>query len=82
MKNSLATVLAYHQRTKHHLQRYAAGPGALDWKNQPDPFRSFAGSPRRELPLLADAPRPGRRVELGREHLGIEGNLAVCDSDR
>ena len=58
MKNSLATVLAYHQRTKHHLQRYAAGPEGLDWKNQPDAFRSFAGSPQLELPLLAAPSHP------------------------
>jgi SagB-type dehydrogenase family enzyme len=55
MSNTLATVLAYHQRTKHHLQRYAAGPGGLDWKNQPDPFRRFIGSPLLQLPLHADA---------------------------
>jgi SagB-type dehydrogenase family enzyme len=54
MSNALATVLAYHQRTKHHLQRYAAGPGRLDWKNQPDPFRRFIGSPQLPLPLHAD----------------------------
>ncbi|HUW28252.1 MAG TPA: SagB/ThcOx family dehydrogenase [Sulfuriferula sp.] len=58
MKTALDTVLAYHQRTKHHLQRYAAGPGGLDWKNQPDPFRSFAGSPQLELPLLAASTHP------------------------
>ena len=58
MKNPLAIVLAYHQRTKHHLQRYAAGPEGLDWKNQPDPFRSFTGSPLLELPLLAAAAHP------------------------
>lgn len=58
MKNALDTVLAYHQRTKHHLQRYAAGPGELDWKNQPDPFRSFVGSPQLALPLLAAEPQP------------------------
>lgn len=58
MKSTLDTVLAYHQRTKHHFQRYAAGPGELDWKNQPDPFRHFAGSPQLELPLLPDAPSP------------------------
>ncbi len=55
MNNALDTVLAYHQRTKHHLQRYAAGPAGLDWNSQPDPFRSFSGSPQLELPLLADA---------------------------
>ncbi len=56
MSNAIDTVLAYHQRTKHHFQRYAAGPGGLDWKNQPDPFRTFAGSPQLALPLLAAAP--------------------------
>lgn len=63
MKNTTETVLDYHQRTKHHLQRYAAGPGGLDWKNQPDPFRSFTGCPQRELPLRADATSP-RYVDL------------------
>src|SRR3954447_13097047 len=45
--------LAYHERTKHHLYRYARGPGHLDWATQPDPFRTFAGAPAVELPLLA-----------------------------
>lgn len=58
MKTTAETVLEYHQRTKHHLQRYAAGPGELDWKNQPDPFRVFTGSPQLELPLLADSSSP------------------------
>ncbi|WP_163097672.1 nitroreductase family protein [Acidithiobacillus ferrianus] len=47
-------VMAYHERSKHHLNRYAAGPETLDWDAQPDPFRVFTGSPRRVLPLLAD----------------------------
>jgi SagB-type dehydrogenase family enzyme len=47
--------LSYHKRTKHHLHRYAASSGHLDWATQPDPFRTFAGAPRVELPLLADA---------------------------
>src|SRR5262249_15114821 len=37
--------LSYHEATKHHLGRYARGPGHLDWANQPDPFRTFAGAP-------------------------------------
>lgn len=49
------TVIAYHQRTKHHLYAYAAGPETLDWTSQPNPFREFAGSPRVELPLNANA---------------------------
>src|SRR3954470_18553830 len=47
--------LSYHHRTKHHLHRYAQGPGHLDWATQPDPFRTYAGAPATELPLLADA---------------------------
>ena len=46
-------VLAYHERTKHRPERYAAGPETLDWSAQPDPFRSFKGSPVIQLPLCA-----------------------------
>lgn len=47
-------MLAYHQASKHHLERYAPGPGRLDWANQPDPFRVYTGCPRVEPPLMAD----------------------------
>ncbi len=43
----------YHERSKHHLDRYAPGPGRLDWATQPDPFRRFADAPAIDLPLLA-----------------------------
>jgi SagB-type dehydrogenase family enzyme len=46
--------LAYHARTKHSLQRYAAGPETLDWDLQPNPFREFAGCARIPLTLMAD----------------------------
>jgi SagB-type dehydrogenase family enzyme len=52
---SVATVLAYHQRSKHHLNAYAASPGYLDWATQPDPFRTFAGAERLALPLPAES---------------------------
>ena len=52
--NSVEAVLAYHRRTKHHLHHYAASPGYLDWATQPDPFRTFAGAERVDLPLLGD----------------------------
>jgi SagB-type dehydrogenase family enzyme len=52
--NAAETILAYHQRTKHTLQRYAAGPETLDWEWQPNPFREFASAPRQLLPLSAD----------------------------
>jgi SagB-type dehydrogenase family enzyme len=80
-------VLAYHRLSKHHLTHYAAGPGHLDWANQPDPFRTFAGAPVVELPLLADAlrtsygdvysstPAPSRRTDVN--SIGILFELAL-----
>lgn len=47
-------LLAYHQRTRHHFEAYAEGPGQLDWDAQPDPFRHYAGAPRLSLPLTGD----------------------------
>ncbi len=46
-------VFAYHARTKHRLERYAAGPETLDWDAQPNPFREFADCVRMTLPLTA-----------------------------
>jgi SagB-type dehydrogenase family enzyme len=47
-------ILAYHQRTKHSLERFAAGPETLDWDAQPNPFREFSGAEKRLLPLSAE----------------------------
>ena len=48
----------YHQRTKHRPDRYASSPGYMDWANQPNPFRSFAGAAPMDLPhpVLRDSP--------------------------
>jgi SagB-type dehydrogenase family enzyme len=35
------------------MDRYAPGPGYLDWATQPDPFRRYAGAPELDLTLLA-----------------------------
>jgi len=50
--------MRYHQETKHHFSRYARSPGHLDWANQPDPFRRYAGAPSFALPRMKpeDAP--------------------------
>jgi SagB-type dehydrogenase family enzyme len=45
----------YHEESKHRLNRYAPGPGGLDWANQPNPFREFVGAPRTPLSLAADS---------------------------
>ena len=54
----LATVIRYHQETKHHFFRYARALGYMDWANQPDPFRRYEGAPLLRLPLVPaqDAP--------------------------
>jgi SagB-type dehydrogenase family enzyme len=51
-------VLRYHERSTHHLRRFASGPGFLDWANQPDPFRTYRGAPLVELPLADEADSP------------------------
>ena len=56
--SELESVLRYHERTKHHFYRFAAGPGRLDWANQPDPFRRYAGAALARLPLLAPDEEP------------------------
>ena len=75
-----ASVMAYHERSKHRLERYAAGPETLDWDAQPDPFRRYAGAATVTLPLPADGdkttwrdifspgampPRPAALASLG-----------------
>jgi SagB-type dehydrogenase family enzyme len=48
---AVEVVRRYHERSTHRPGRYAPGPGLLDWANQPDPFRTWSGAPRVELPL-------------------------------
>jgi SagB-type dehydrogenase family enzyme len=45
--------LRYHDRTKHHFNRFARSLGYLDWATQPDPFRRYEGSPLVGLPQVA-----------------------------
>ena len=52
--NAADVILAYHQRTKHTLERFAAGPETLDWDAQPNPFREFSGSEKLLLPLSGE----------------------------
>ncbi len=52
------TVIAYHEATKHHFDRFARSLGYLDWANQPDPFRRYPGAPEHPLPLARDDSSP------------------------
>ncbi|HSA89705.1 MAG TPA: SagB/ThcOx family dehydrogenase [Burkholderiales bacterium] len=56
--SELETVMRYHERSKHHFNRFAPGPGRLDWANQPDPFRRYAGAALTRLPILAPDEEP------------------------
>ena len=51
-RSALERVKQYHQQTKHEFNRFAKSLGYLDWANQPDPFRRFAGASLISLPLL------------------------------
>ena len=51
----VATVLSYHTRSKHALDRYAAGPGTLDWDAQPKAFRDWQGAAQITLPRAINA---------------------------
>lgn len=48
------SVLTYHHQTKHDPQQFARSPGYLDWRSQPNPFRSFPGALQVALPLNLD----------------------------
>ena len=53
-----SSVFAYHEATKHHFDRYARGPGYLDWASQPDPFRRYDGAPVIALEKVAPVVDP------------------------
>ena len=52
------TIFTYHQATKHHFNRFADGPGRLDWATQPDPFRRYAGAPLIKLAHVLPGEEP------------------------
>lgn len=54
----IAAVRAYHERTKHHLHRYARSLGYLDWATQPDPYRRYEGAGVARLRLPVEEPGP------------------------
>ena len=70
--DALETVRRYHQSTKHHVDRFAHGPGYLDWATQPDPFRRYDGAslialdkvPTTEEPRYDDAFVEGQKPPL------------------
>jgi len=57
-RDAIGCAFKYHDRTKHHLNRYARSLGYMDWATQPDPFRRFHGAPELDLdhPALSEQP--------------------------
>jgi SagB-type dehydrogenase family enzyme len=84
MNSNSSTVINYHRRTKHNLQRYAKGPESLDWDDQPNAFRQFIGSPLFKLPppcaelplLFADLAKPRNAEPLTEVSVGLLLELA------
>ncbi|MET0051420.1 MAG: nitroreductase [Candidatus Thiodiazotropha sp.] len=64
----LERIIAYHERTKHRFERYAAGPDFLDWDQQPNPFRTYSEAPRVPLPHEFDFLPDPTIPELDRMH--------------
>lgn len=65
MPDAVADVIAYHARTKHHPERYANGPGGLDWASQPNPFRRYTGAPVLRLPMAGQDDTPPAATLFG-----------------
>jgi SagB-type dehydrogenase family enzyme len=65
MPATVADIIAYHERTKHHPERYANGPHGLDWASQPNPFRRFNGAPLLRLPLTGPDDTPPAATLFG-----------------
>lgn len=86
MSSELERVLDYHRRTKHHLGRFARGPGRLDWATQPDPFRRYQGAPLLALEQVEPGELPAYRQAFLAGHIVPEAlnrttiSQLFCDS--
>jgi len=67
--NNLAIIMDYHQRTKHHPNRYAASLGYMDWATQPDPFRRYEDARLVKLPLSFENPTMSYNAVMSDAHL-------------
>ncbi|MBI5008013.1 MAG: nitroreductase family protein [Nitrosomonadales bacterium] len=80
----VASVLSYHARSKHALDRYAAGPGTLDWDAQPKAFRDWDGAQRSALPreiVVSDiswGELPAQRPSLPLTPANLGSLLRLC----
>jgi SagB-type dehydrogenase family enzyme len=66
--DQIEQLIAYHEMSKHRFDRYAPGPGRMDWASQPRPFRRYEGAPFMRLPWipLEESPSYGDAFVEGR----------------
>ena len=72
MSDAVVDIIAYHEQSKHHPERYAKGPGGLDWASQPNPFRRFTGAPSFRLPLNDLDQTPSAAALFGVSTVGLQ----------
>lgn len=85
MNSTSNSVINYHRRTKHSLQQYAKGPESLDWEDQPNAFRTFAGCELFKLPktgaehevLFTELAKPRPAEALSATSIGLFLELAL-----
>jgi SagB-type dehydrogenase family enzyme len=53
------SLFAYHHATKHSYHSVRTNPHFLDWRNQPDPFRTYEGASLIKLPAESGFPMAG-----------------------
>jgi len=58
MNKKLQDIFTYHEETKHNYGKYARSIGYMDWANQPNPYRSYKGALKVELPISFENPTP------------------------
>jgi SagB-type dehydrogenase family enzyme len=59
LNDNTERLFAYHQASKHTYHSVRAGARYLDWRNQPDPFRTYDGAHLVALPPAPDFPASG-----------------------
>ena len=66
--------LFYHEQTKHHPTRFAKSPRYLDWKNQPNPYKSYYKA--KKIPLKISNPKklPYEKLYLKNEPKKMDFN--------
>ena len=59
-------MFAYHEATKHTVEKLYSSRHVLDWENMPEPFRRYDGAPVVDLPAaVPPLPAPALNVLLG-----------------